>query len=347
MIDWYSGLVGYDGSALEPNHVIELNPKTGEWKVLYEKSIEVRSSFEDKIQIKPWHPSSEMLNAAAKHNLVCSPVSLYVSGNPSKFLQGHNVFGPSVASLAPVVRAMVRNFPGQNRPGNCDSTLWPAVQRSRVDTTISVDLERHHIVHEWLENAGRSTRSRHGRAMMSGDTVYWGQHSRRWTLKAYCKFCELDVHGPTDLPLRARLKEYCETQMRIELTLRGPELKPRGTLHEELVWEFMNKIEGIDMKKGMEYHGETELPRSVRLTLMEWQAGVDVRHKLFKGTFYNHRRQILDKLDLDISLPFVKKEAEAKTCDLAYLRAHEVKVTPAAFEKYLFKPEDSPTWEPS
>ena len=350
MIDWYAGLVGYDGSALKPNQVYELDQQTGELKILYEKKIQVRGSFDSKIQIIPWTPSSAMLTAALKHDLVCSPRCLYVSGNPSKFLQGHNVFGPSVASLAPVVRSMVRNFPGESRPSNADSTLWPAVQRNVVDTTISIDLGGHNDVHDWLEMAGRSTRSRRERAEFIGKTVYWQRHSRRWALKAYCKFCELDVHGPRDLPLRARLKEYCEHQLRIELRLYSLELKSRGTLHEDLVWDFYKKLEVGTVKKRMELEGSTKLGLATRHTLEHWIAGEApeaIRARLFKATYYNHRKRILDALNVDISLPYIKKDAEAETRDLAYLRAHEVKGIPTEYQSLLFKPDDCPTWGPS
>src|SRR5579859_1401556 len=41
---------------------------------------------------------------------------LRISGNPSKFLQGHNAAGPSVAKLGPVLQALVRAFGEGLRP---------------------------------------------------------------------------------------------------------------------------------------------------------------------------------------------------------------------------------------
>lgn len=354
MIDWLSGLVGYDGMGLKLNRVAEFTPG-GEVLWTTERKLQVRGSFDASIQLGRFAPNEVMLAASRKYGLECMPVCLVISGNPSKFLQGHNVFGPPVASLAPVVQAVIRGLPGEIRPSDADSHLWPAVHRTRVDITISTDLGSEKLVHEWLKTAATSTRSRHGRAesgeaqhgrqLVSGDTVYWGKHSTRWTLKAYCKFCELEKHGPGDLVFRDSLRQYCEGHLRLELTLRSVELKPRGTLDESLVWDFMSKIEVGVMKADIEPEKKhPELSRAVQFTLSRWIAGESVSHGMPRRTFYYHRRIILDKLGLDISLVYQKKQVERKVFDLDYLKAHEVKVVPAHFQDRLFKPGSSPVW---
>lgn len=344
MIDWYTGLVGYDGSALRLNSVCELTP-AGEVLWTSERKLQVRGSYDASVLIGRSLPTKGMLLATDKYGLECMPSCIYLSGNPSKFLQGHNVFGPSVASLSPVIQATIRGLPGEIRPVDADSTAWPAVHRSRVDITTSVDLGDHRLVHEWLRTAATNTRSRHGRALVSGDTVYWGKNSRRWTLKAYCKACELKEHGPGDLLFRSELEKYCQGQLRIELTLRTLELKPRGTLDESLIWEYMNRVEVGVMKAEVRIDAvQPDLSRPVQYTLSRWIAGEDVRHSLPRRTFYNHRLAILDKLGLDISLNFEKKTAERVVFDLDYLKAHEIKVIPSTFQGKLFKPASSPVW---
>lgn len=89
---------------------------------------------------------------------------------------------------------------------------------------------------------------------------------------------------------------------------------------------------------------KTELSRGVELTLIKWVGGEDVRMSLPKSTFYWHRRKILDVLGLDISLKYEKKQIEAMTFDLEYLRSHEVKLIPAQLQGLLFKPGDSSSW---
>jgi hypothetical protein len=342
MIDWYSGLVGYSGEGLRLNSVCELTP-AGEILWQTERKIQAKGSFDASIQLGRSGPTDAMLRASRALNLECSPVCLYLSGNPSKFLQGHNVFGPSVSSLSPVIQAVVRGLPDDIRPADSMSKLWPSVHRSRVDITTSVDLGTHNLVHDWLKTASTSTRSRHGRPMVSGDTVYWGKQSRRWTLKAYCKYCELEAHPPADRDFLADLREYCKGQLRIELCLRTPELKPRGTLHEDLIWEFMNKIEVGVMKTDVNPE-KPNLANIVQFTLSRWMSGEAVCHSLPKTTFYRHRRIILDELGLDISLSYEKKTASKIVFDLAYLKAHEIKVVPSLFQGKLFKPVASPEW---
>jgi phage/plasmid replication protein, gene II/X family len=346
MIDWLTGIVGYSGELLKLNKICELTP-VGEIIWTSERKLQVRGSFDASVQLGRAAPTDSMLMAARKYDLECMTPCLILSGNPSKFLQGHNVFGPSVAAMAPVVQAVIRGLPGEIRPADADSELWPALHRSRVDITTSVDMGSHKLVHEWLRTAETSSRSkhRHGRALVSGDTVYWGKTSRRWTLKAYCKFCELREHGPGDLALRKLLMDYCEGQLRLELTLRGMELKDRGTLDESLIWDFFERIEVGVLKADL--GGEqvkTELSYGAQFTLSRWIGGEDVRHSMPLRTFWYHRRRILDVVGVDISLKYEKKQAEAVVFDLDYLRQHEIKLLPAQLQGLLFKPGDSPRW---
>lgn len=346
MIDWFSGLVGYDGSALKLNSVCEITP-AGELVWQSERKLQVRGSFESTFRIGRSSPTGDMLAAARRFPCSCTPVCLTLDGNPSKFLQGHNVFGPSVELLYPVVQAVVISLP-ESLLFDYDTHLSPALHSTRIDITTSVDLGRDRLVHEWLHTARTSLRSRHGkakrddessRALVGGDTVYWGKHSRRWTLKAYCKFCELKAHHPGDLAFTKQLRDYCEGHLRLELTLRGLELKPRGNdLHESLVWEFLDKIEVGVMKADVNpVKVNTDLSRVVQFTLSRWMAGEAVGHSLPARTFYRHRRIILDKLGLDISLNYEKKTAERQVFDLDYLKAHEIKIIPSIFQGKLWR----------
>ena len=182
------------------------------------------------------------------------PVLVYeVSGNPAKFLQGHSVFGPGVSNMALLVGAMLDSFPSDVRPHACACTGDILLSASRVDVTVMVDLASHELVHRWLRHAELETRSRHGRALVSGDTVYWGKHSRRWGLKAYCKLCELSDHPPLDDGFRTLVRDWLSGQLRIELTLRGQELRSRaleGPLSEALVWTYLERVEVGVMKVG-------------------------------------------------------------------------------------------------
>jgi len=336
--------VGYDASNLRLGELRAIN-RSGEVEWVKDRPEPVKGSFESKVLVGRGTPTDDMRDAAERLNLVLNPEVLWVSGNPVKFLQGHNVFGASVQSLAPIIRTLVRNLPPDMRPHDADSDLWPAVKRSRVDIAVMIQMESHDDVHAWLQAAGSASRSRHGRALVSGDTVYWGMHSRRWSNKAYCKSCELKQHPVADLKLNNQLREYCRAQLRMELTLRTPELKDRGTLGEDLFWKYFERIEfgGIDMSRVKKLD---DLPEKTQLCCLKWIKGADVRHMYPIRTFYYHRRLILDKLGVDISISFSNQEniVEHIKYDGQYLRAHEIKTPPDYLQGWLFKPEPCPVY---
>lgn len=350
MLDWYSGLIGYDAEALKLGRLYEVSPD-GEVMYSTERWMKAKGSYESSVQVKRDSSTAAMRSAAERNNLLCFPTVLQVSGNPVKFLQGHNAFGPSVSSLGPVIQAFARALPLDLRPLDADNPLWPAVHRSRVDITVMIDLGSDQAVHDWLRHAATETRSRHGiperdqRGLTAGDTVYWGKHSRRWTMKAYCKFCELKAHPCSERDMQRLLREFVEGQLRLELTLRRTELKNRGTLDEGLVWEYFERI-GIGVMKMDVWSERPNLKPAVENVLTLWLAGVDVRVRLPKATFYKYRRIIQEEVGVDISLDrHTQDEAiERVKFDLEYLKAHEVKNVPGYLQGWLFKPQRGHLW---
>ena len=348
MLDWYSGLLGYDSSKLKPEALATLDYQ-GNIVWSKPKFVSVPGSYSDKIQLLPKSPNEAMLKATEKYNLECAPACLYFSGNPSKFLQGHNVFGPSVKDLGPILTEAVRRMPADVRPGDADSILFPALSRNRVDITAHVAFGSHSEVHQYLTFVGNASRSRQGRAMVSGKTVYWQKESTRWALKMYCKFCELGVHPPPrgDFKLLEELRLYTEGQLRIELCLRTPELQNKGTLDESLIWEYLNNLTVSKMKvQETEKKKIPNLPRGVILSFVQWQSGGDMPTLLPHNTFYRHRRMILAQTGIDISMSCTPEVLKSTDIDQDWLKAHQIKDIPSMFQGLLFKPESSNiTWE--
>lgn len=356
MLDWFSGYVGYDGSGLALGKFFEID-QGGELIRCRDRWETARGSFESGVQVTRGTPPEStreiprgrpnfgtipvpctpMFEAAKQFGFLCSPQVLRISGNPSKFLQGHNVVGPSVSELGPVLQALVRAFGEGLRPPDADEEALPSVHRSRLDVTTAVDLGSHQAVHDWLKLAETATRSRHGRAMTSGSTVYWGKNSTRWSLKAYCKHCEMKDHRP-DVPefLRSVLSEWTRTQLRIELTLRRPELKDRDTLDEAVIWEFFQRIEVQTMKENPQ--AELHLRPAVRAALQLWYQGNAVSTFYPTRSFYRYRREILDETGIDILLPYVEQSKEAKPALLGLdeLREREVKEFPELVQRSMF-----------
>lgn len=355
MLDWFSGYVGYDASALQLGRFFEVDAG-GDIVRNRDRWETARGSFESGVQVTRGTPPEStrevprgrpnfgtialpytpMLEAAKEFGFLCSPEVLRISGNPSKFLQGHNAAGPSVSQLGPVLQALVRSFGPGLRPGDADDPRLPAVHRSRVDIAIAVDLDAHQAVHDWLRLAATTTRSRHGRALDSKGTVYWGQTSKRWTIKAYCKHCELQKHRPRSRELLNDLLEWTRTHLRIELTLRRPELKDRGSLTEATVWEFFERLEVHTMKQRT--MAEVELRPAVKAALQVWYDGHELSCFYPRNTYYRHRRAILKETGIDVSLPRVEQPGEVMPVLLGLdeLRDREVHDVPERIQRSLF-----------
>jgi hypothetical protein len=279
-----------------------------------------------------------MVRAHLDHGFLCASRVLKLSGNPVKYLQGHNVTGPSVALLGPVLQGLVRALPEPFRPLDADSVVLPAVHRSRVDVNTMVDMGTHQAVHDWLMLAETKTRSRHGRAVSDFGTVYWGKHSTRWSMKAYCKHCELQKHPVADSDLQRELLSWTYTFLRIELTLRRPELKDRGTLQESLIWDFFKKLELHIMRAKTYSEAKSILSLSMKLSLAAWYSGTDLKCMLTRKTFYNHRKEILEVTGIDITRPYAEQPAGATSVLLGMdeLFKREVKEVPARIQRSLF-----------
>jgi phage/plasmid replication protein, gene II/X family len=335
MIDWFSGLVGYDAERLEFGRVLVVD-RQGNVEFSHERWEKAVGSYTSSIQVNRDSATEGMRLEAKRNGLLSVPDTvLKVSGNPVKYLQGHNVAGVDAKALVLVLRDMCRQLSGPLEVPFAVSIELPAVHASRVDIAVMVDMGSHTNVHTWLRTAELSTRSRHGRPLVSGDTVYWGKNSRRWSLKAYCKRCELEAHPVADLVMNRRLQEYVESQLRIELTLRRPELKDKSLeeLDESLVWEYFGRLTiGVEnVKKERTTEITTRgLTLGQRLVLVQWFEGTDVRQLMPKRTFYHYRRKILEVVGVDISLPCTleQEEAERINFSLEYMAKHTVRAVP-------------------
>jgi hypothetical protein len=337
MLDWFTGFVGYDASRMalgrfwEVDRHGELVRERARWET-------AQGSFESGVQVTKGSPTDQMIEHSQELGFLCAPEVLLISGNPVKFLQGHNVTGPSVSLLGPIVQGLVRAFPDELRPADADSLVLPAVHRSRVDVNTMIDMGTHQAVHDWLQLAETRTKSRHGRALNSGGTVYWGKHSKRWSMKAYCKHCELQAHPPADPGLTDELLDWTRTFLRLELTLRRPELKDRGSLSEALIWEFFGKLELQTMRVKTYADAKSALPTGMKLSLGMWYTGTDLKTFLPVRTFYRHRKEILAVTGIDIALPYMDQTSVAVPVLLGMdeLFKREVKDIPSTIQRSLF-----------
>lgn len=330
MLDWFSGVVPVNASHLKSDVVFRIEP-TGH--VVWESPcwIEARGSYEKSIQVRQKETTRGQF--------------MQVSGNPVKFLQGHNAFGPSVSLWQSIVRDTIKALPQPIKPELNELINWSDMTMSRVDLAVMIEMGNHDDVHEWLRSVSSASRSRHGRALVSGDTVYWGAGSRRWEMKAYCKYCEMKEHPMGDLKVNEQFREYIRPQLRLELMLRSLELKNKAILEESLLWEYFAKIQ-IGVCEMARVKDIDKLPLAQQAVILRWLGGEEVRHLLKKTTFYRHRRIIFEQVGVDISIPYTDQKGllEHLKYDGQYLREHEVTRPPEYLQGWLFKPEPLPVF---
>ena len=255
---------------------------------------------------------------------VSSPTGtdLFLSGNPVKFFQGHNLFGSSDVhglffAAGSAVRQRLGLFPSPQTYKSCEFTH----RFSRIDLTRSFRFASDAHARAWLRTVGCTARTRHGGALMRGDTVYFGKSSRRWSFKLYLKSDELQArskhHHVSEKLSQASIRQLHDWSVgvvRFELTLRGLELK--DLVFDDgapgRIWEsyFSRILLNRNTEAGETDMTEQTLPQSLRGYVARWRFGEDLRATLTKPTYYRVRRELLDHLGIDIAVVQQKPERD-------------------------------------
>lgn len=232
MIDWITAIIPchhdekiYGGSiaSVDQDGVID-------WRV--EKKKQIVGSYESSLSIKSLDPTQIILD-----------------GNPAKWLQGHNMFGSdNLIGLIEAVMHKLIPILGLS-PDERDLECWAngIYSLKRVDCTAMWGLPRRADVRSWLRAAEMQSKSRHGRPVTKGSTLYFGKNSRRWSIKFYSKGDEVEARGhklPQQIELRDNLMEWSDNKLRGELTLRSIQLKEKG-LDLAAKWNEYTPIEQL------------------------------------------------------------------------------------------------------
>ena len=243
--------------------------------------------------------------------------SVYVSGNPAKFFQGHNLFGSTnidglylAAGLA--IRKGVALFPG---PETFLANEFTRPRYTRIDLSRSYRFASNERARAWLRDVAASARSRHGSAGLGRDgSVTYGKGSRRWSFTVYPKFDEIQARGrghalSSKLAETAvkRLSAWAEGVVRFELRLRSLELASLGPITNPLdVWsQYFERIQfNRNSLASVEDDMTTDaLPQHLRGYLARWRVREDLRASLSHNTYYRVRRELLQRVGVDIATP--------------------------------------------
>lgn len=295
--------------------------------------LEVQGSHESSVQVRSTGELDDQGRARA----------LLFSGNPSKFLQGHNVFGSDdlkslmIDAFLKLSRSLVLE-PTYDDMHRIKMGDYPLVM---VDINQSFELPRRQDVLAWIRAAEFKSKTRHGRPQMKGGTLYWGKHSRRWALKVYSKGEEIEAPKhklPHELEATL-LPQWADNKLRLELRLLHKELAEIGIEKvnqltiEKVKTIYDSYVRKIQMNEQIALTSEQQinLPQKLRSTYILWKSGEDLRSTLPKATFYRHRKE-LSEFGIDITL---RQDAVDRSNVVPLIRILEAQ--PASIPNWAFQ----------
>lgn len=301
MIDWLTLIAPLPhASPIGGGHVLSLDASGSvEWQTV--KRHTVTGSYATGLTVR----------TAAHTPDPCTHIE--ISGNPVKFFQGHNLWGSAdLPSLAVSTLRHVAELLGLHvDPSTLSAWRAGEIQITRVDVTESFHLASLGEVIAWIRAAEQTAHLSHrGRGQLcKGSTLYFGKHSRRWSLKLYAKGQEIRAkgHGQEAILHLPSCREWAERALRAELTLRSMELKRLGLSH---VRDWL-PVDGVpsavtaellrDRLGDMTMTTTSTLPESVlqelsnaqRTAYAAWVAGNDLRAMMSRPSFYRLRAKLL------------------------------------------------------
>ena len=234
--------------------------------------------------------------------------NLEISGNPVKFLQGHNLFGTSDLQglLSAFIREVYRRVGYQPSEAELAAIDQGKFWLTRIDVNRNSDfgtLPRALSAIRALSEC--SHLSHRGRGSLTHEgTCSWGQRSRYFSLKCYAKGLEIQKHKlPESLPNRNQLTQYAEGIVRREATIWKRELCRRGlewvcnwatlgVTPDSLFDELFGRLNISEATMRVQDNTEA-LPPRLRSVYQLWRDGHDVRALVSRPTFYRHRKALL------------------------------------------------------
>lgn len=307
MIDWLTISIPFRHTPVQSGRLIYLEP-TGEVEWECPKRITVRGSYESSAEVR----SRGDLDKNGK----CG--ELQISGNPAKYLQGHNAFGSDDANLVAAhwFKAICTELGIKYQAVDVRRITQGKYSIGRVDINYLFNLNHKADVQQFLQALGETSGTKYKRAYNDKGSVYFNKTSQRWSAVVYNKAAEmksrhksrrtyLDAQDATDIA------QYISTAVRWEFRLNSLELKdleiktgadlmaygPRN-----LFDEYMKRIE-ISGNMRVSDHALQTLPDHLRGTYELWRAGCDVRACVSRMTFYRHKKQLRERLNVNIDSP--------------------------------------------
>lgn len=252
---------------------------------------------------------------------------LEFQGNPAKFLQGHNLWGPldpaellwaalqrmEAVGAFPCPLAALGLFSAASM-ANCTSL-------TRVDCTVMLLADTPGDVLTSLRSLRVAGRLRdRGKSGLpypweKGDGVTFGARPKKTathrSVTLYSKGQDVTVHPlPEPMATDFELIDWVNRCLRCEVRLGRNYLRKKGLrplcawTDETALTEWQEMMARIDMNGSDEQPAAlAALPAHLHTSYGAWVAGMDLRSILSKPTFYRHRQAILESVGADIAIP--------------------------------------------
>lgn len=336
MIDWITMRLKctHDTNKLFAGFVVSLDAEGNkEW--ITEKRVVVEGSYSKNITIRS-HTEG----------------TVEISGNPAKFLQGHNVFGSN--DLVHLVDKTLE------RLCTLDIGLKPTLNElqriknghfhiTRVDVNEHFAFNSEQSAKAYLRAVANSANMRHrGAGQFKGDTLYFSPQSRRSVGKIYHKGDEIHskkkehrLHN--DFLAIPELVEYATKSLRLELKILSTQLK-EWELHLGYNWTLETPfyllkkhfIDKLELSENMAIQDTVllNMPTHLRSTYALWEAGHDLKQLLAVATYKRHRKA-LREYGIDIAVIQTEKKKDNIIPMIRYLDVVPMGIPSWAYEKGL------------
>jgi II/X family phage/plasmid replication protein len=304
MIDWATIKIKFRHKPLDAGRITSINADgTVEFDIC--KKISIRGTYESNTLLR----SSGDLDKDG----YCS--DLLIDGNPSKFLQGQNIFGTDDINLL-----VVKWFQSICHELNMFYSPFDSYRLSRGDYEINrVDINgmfkmNHQAdVIAYLIALGQSGGTKYQRAYYQKGSVYFNKGSRRYSIVFYSKHEEIKSRKKGhrlefNSELKTKLFELSKGLIRIEARILSLELKDRNILTggdlvqygiDKLYGEFMKKIQ-INGNMRISDEKASQMPSKLRGTYELWLSGLDLRSMMSRSTFFAHKKLLKSDYGIDI-----------------------------------------------
>ncbi len=334
MIDWGLVLFPITHHPINSGEVVSIT-SDGEVEWSSPKRIQATGSYEKSVSIKSVGGTGDGM---ATH--------LWVNGNPSKFLQGHNVFGSDdiVSLMSDLFDLIVKQHNLQPTLQELHQVRIGDYELKMVDINYSYSLPSRSDVLAFIRALEYKAKTRHGRPSTKGGTLYFGKNSKRWALKFYCKAEEIQTKRgriPREL-CGLGIESWVDNKLRIELRLLSKQLqqldifKVKDLSINKVRTVFSEYLRKVEMSEQIALSDEMMigLPNKLKSTYTLWVEGHDLRDLMSKATYNRHRLELKAYgINIDLRPESTKKLNVVPLIKI--LEAKPAEIPYFAFEKQL------------